>query len=430
MINGHTDFCFGCARNRPAGGCLIPGVTVCPALIREIPEPIVLESKVDNPEPSREHVLDLQGQEWPRVVKMIAKRKVSSDRGVGDTLERLFSHVGGRQFKRVMELLSVECGCGDRQEWLNNTYPYPRQPTHRKFTTMNDLHAATLSLLKKLPPIRGVAGVPVSGLLVAPTIATLLHVPLYEVSEQHGLVQTGHGWRGCSRIADTSLPLLVVDDTVSSGRSIGIMRDRLKADGVHNCIFASSLCHGNSLDKVDLYGSQCDEPHLLEWNLANSGYMSTLGHHGLHGAGIVCDMDGVICQDPPRHFDETNDDDRTSYLNWLADAPLGTFLPRMHDVPVIVSWRCEYTRSLTEHWLRRHHIKYKRLVLWGDNSQTPAEQSASRTWQPLDHKGRILMEANYAMIVESCEHQSRAICEATGKPVLCWDTKEYFNPKI
>jgi hypothetical protein len=300
----------------------------------------------------------------------------------------------------------------------------------RTFTTISDLNNATLSLLKKIPPIRGVAGVPVSGLLVAPTIATLLHVPLYEVSEQHGLVKTGHGWRGCSRIADSSLPLLVVDDTVSSGRSIGLMRDRLKADGVNNCLFASSLCHGNSLDKVDLYGSQCDEPHLLEWNLANSGYMSTLGHHGLHGAGIVCDMDGVICQDPPRHFDETNDDDRDAYLRWLADAPLGTFLPRMHDVPVIVSWRCEYTRSLTEHWLRRHHIKYKRLVLWGDNSQKPAEQSASRTWQPLDHKGRILLEANYAMIVESCEHQSRAICEATGKSVLCWDAKEYFNPKI
>jgi hypothetical protein len=300
----------------------------------------------------------------------------------------------------------------------------------RYFTTVADLHAATLSLMKKIPPIRGVAGVPVSGMLVAPTIASLLHVPLYSMSEAQGLQRSPHGFRGSSRVEDPSLPLLIVDDTVSSGGSISRVRDRAREDGIENVIYACALSLPQNTKAVDYYGELCPEPHLLEWNLPNSGYVKWLGFQYPHGAGIVCDMDGVICHDPPRAFDETSDTDRAAYLKWLADAPLGTFLPRMYDVPVIVSWRCEYTREATEAWLRRHHIKYSRLVLWGDPKQTPAEQAMSRTWQPMDHKGRILLERDYAMIVESCEHQSRAIHEATGRPVLCWDTKEYLHPAL
>jgi len=296
----------------------------------------------------------------------------------------------------------------------------------RTFTRMSDLYEATISLINKLPPIRGVAGIPVSGMLVAPIISSILHVPLYEFSASKGLIQSAFGSRGPTRITDDSLPLLIVDDTISTGKEMGRAWKRTQDDNIQNVIFAVALALPESKHKVNLYGGLCPEPHLLEWNLPNSGYVKLLGHSKLHGPGIICDMDGVICLDPPKQFNESNPTDREQYLNWIINAQPGTFLPRMYEVPIIVSWRCEYTRKHTETWLRKHHIKYNKLILWGDPNDPPEVQAASRTWLP-NHKGDVLLSDDYAMIVESCKHQSRQISEYTNKPVLCWDTKEYVQ---
>jgi hypothetical protein len=122
---GHGDFCIGCSKNRPAEGCLIPGLTECPLRGIEQGPPIVLTGPAETVEVKRRNVADARQPEWPSLVQKIAKRKNPNDRGVGDTLERLFAQVGGRVFKRVMERLGVDCGCGDRQTWLNENYAYP-----------------------------------------------------------------------------------------------------------------------------------------------------------------------------------------------------------------------------------------------------------------------------------------------------------------
>lgn len=294
-----------------------------------------------------------------------------------------------------------------------------------QFLTLNDLNAATLDLASKLPPIRGVAGVPVSGMLVAPILSTLLHVPLYEASVEFGLKRTARGYRGGSRIVDESLPLLVVDDTISSGRSLGEVRSRLK--GESNLIYAASLANPPAANQIDLYGQLCPVPHLLEWNLANTGYLRSLGfpNHS-QGSGVMLDFDGVLCPDPT-HFCESTDAGREAYLQWIAEAPIGTFVPRMHLIPDIVSYRCEYTREASEAWLAKHGIKYERLHLWGDANATPAEQAASRTWQAKDWKGKIYRESKCGLFVESDERQSRDIASVANKPVLCWATKELMQ---
>lgn len=291
-----------------------------------------------------------------------------------------------------------------------------------QFVTLNDLNAAALALASKLPPIRGVAGVPVSGMLVAPILSTLLHVPLFEASVEFGLKRTAHGYRGGSRIVDESLPLLVVDDTISSGRSLGEVRRRLQ--GESNLIYAASLANPPAANQVDLYGQLCPVPHLLEWNLANTGYLRSLGFPDhCQGTGIMLDFDGVLCPDPS-HYDESTDAGREAYLQWIAEVPIGTFVPRMHLVPDIVSYRCEYTREASEAWLAKHSIKYERLHLWGDINATPAEQAASRTWQAKDWKGKIYQQSKCGLFVESCKRQSRDIADFAKKPVLCWGTKE------
>jgi hypothetical protein len=293
------------------------------------------------------------------------------------------------------------------------------------FVTLADLTQATIELAAKLPPIRGVAGVPVSGLLCSALISTLLHVPHYEASEALGLRQTAHGGRGKTRSVDQSLPLLVVDDTVSSGHAITKVRERLKDEP--NVIYSAALANPPAMSAVDLYGRECPEPHLLEWNLANTGYLRLLGypsHNG--GAGVMLDFDGVLCPDPT-HYDEETESGREAYLRWISEAPLGTFVPRMIAVPDIVSYRCEYTREASEAWLHKHGIKYERLHLWGDASLPAVEQARSRTWEARDWKGKIYRESKCGLFVESCERQSRDIAGVAKKPVLCWDTRELMQ---
>lgn len=302
-----------------------------------------------------------------------------------------------------------------RQRWLPQW----------NFVSTADLIQATIELAGKLPPIRGVAGVPVSGLLCSSVLSTLLHVPHYEASVEHGLRPTAHGGRGKTRKVDESLPLFVVDDTVSSGWAMSQVRKALKDEP--NVLYGAALANPPSIHGLDFYGRECSEPHLLEWNLANTGYLRLLGypnHSG--GSGIMLDFDGVLCPDPT-HYDETTEAGQQAYLQWITEAPLGTFVPRMIAVPDIVSYRCEYTREASEAWLHKHGIKYERLHLWGDASLPAVEQARSRTWEARDWKGKIYRESNCGLFVESCERQSRDIASVAKKPVLCWDTRELMQ---
>jgi hypothetical protein len=39
-------------------------------------------------------------------------------------VERMLAKVGGRKIKHLMYLLRLPCGCEDRQQWLNERFPY------------------------------------------------------------------------------------------------------------------------------------------------------------------------------------------------------------------------------------------------------------------------------------------------------------------
>lgn len=61
---------------------------------------------------------------WPWIVRTVYARRIDGERGIGDTVERLFAYMGGRQFKAFMKANKTPCGCSDRQAWLNARYPY------------------------------------------------------------------------------------------------------------------------------------------------------------------------------------------------------------------------------------------------------------------------------------------------------------------
>lgn len=69
---------------------------------------------------------------WPLAVRAVARLRIPQDRGVGDTVARHASRFGGDFVKRLLKRLTGrDCGCANRQAWLNQHYAYtnmPREP--------------------------------------------------------------------------------------------------------------------------------------------------------------------------------------------------------------------------------------------------------------------------------------------------------------
>lgn len=74
--------------------------------------------KTVEPAPPLEHT------DWPKWAKLFANRRIESDIGVGDTVQRYAAKVGGEQFKRFSKWLGIPCGCTERQGEWNRLYPY------------------------------------------------------------------------------------------------------------------------------------------------------------------------------------------------------------------------------------------------------------------------------------------------------------------
>lgn len=61
----------------------------------------------------------------PYFLKPIITQKIDSDKGIGDTVERLIHKTGLDSLSKTYEKLTGRnCGCNNRKEWLNNRYPY------------------------------------------------------------------------------------------------------------------------------------------------------------------------------------------------------------------------------------------------------------------------------------------------------------------
>jgi hypothetical protein len=66
----------------------------------------------------------------PFWVSLVKKFKSDSDRGVGDTFQRLAASVGGERWKSLMNKAGRGCGCGDRQSKWNRLWPYEKNESH------------------------------------------------------------------------------------------------------------------------------------------------------------------------------------------------------------------------------------------------------------------------------------------------------------
>lgn len=58
---------------------------------------------------------------WTRLVRLLRK---PSDKGVGDTVERIATKFGGKRFKLWAKRIGIPCGCARRKNEWNARYSY------------------------------------------------------------------------------------------------------------------------------------------------------------------------------------------------------------------------------------------------------------------------------------------------------------------
>ncbi len=281
----------------------------------------------------------------------------------------------------------------------------------------SDLVRVAGDIAGRLPPdIDGVVGCPRSGMIPAAEIACRLHLPLYSLNlkpRPQCMLLNGGGrmWR-----PDAPRRYLLIDDSVYSGNRIRLSREAMDRLGLP---YLSAACYVRPEEShvVELVGEHAPSPHLFEWNLYNNGVVNERAIDPIFGTGLAFDMDGVICEDCPR-----NDADEAWYRRWITQAkPL--YVPRLPVVPLIVTFRLEKYRAETEDWLRRHRVRWNRLIM----HPAATREERNKNWNTTRHKGEPFRRSSLGMFVESDPQQAEQIAAYARKPVICTDNGEVYQ---
>lgn len=279
------------------------------------------------------------------------------------------------------------------------------------YRNIADLNKIILSRLNILPKdFDLIVGVPRSGMLPANLLALYLNKPYTDI---HSFIN-GHIYKAGARgqffdIKDFK-KILVVDDSVSSGKAIIEVKELLKPFEKDFAISFCTIYMMPGKEKlVDYYFETVPMPRYFQWNILN--------HTSLEKACF--DIDGVLCVDPTPE----QNDDGDKYRDFLLNAqPL--YIPGAR-IGTLVTSRLEKYRKETETWLKANNVKYNELVML-DLPDMAARQKANNH---AEHKANIYSSKPYVIFFESELHQAKEINRITGKPVLCTATFEMIFDK-
>jgi adenine/guanine phosphoribosyltransferase-like PRPP-binding protein/uncharacterized HAD superfamily protein len=279
------------------------------------------------------------------------------------------------------------------------------------FVTINDLiEDCKNHLIPKLGGLKleGVAGVPRSGLLPASICALLLNIPLYSFNSSGDLCPLSAGSQfGGQRMKDYEQgegKILVLDDTVYTGRSINEVKEILKKN--KQILYGSLYVHPKSLHEINIYGKELTAPHLLEWSFFNSGYIKH----------AVLDFDGILSPNVPHEICQNEAD----YIDYITNVePLYHRLPHTYTCKGIATARLEKYRDITEAWLEKYKVKYGFLYMFPTEKEK--ERNSNHIFEAAEFKSKIFMESNAAYFVESEPAEAKLIKKRCHKPVICPD---------
>lgn len=289
-----------------------------------------------------------------------------------------------------------------------------------KFVTLSELNGAVRKNIWKVPrDIDFIIGIPRSGILAGSIIAEYLNCPLIDLdSFCIGAPPTGGArlryWKPKHPVGKKKV--LVVDDTVWGGGSKDTARRKLQPFlEDYEFVYLVVFLEGPGRNKIDIYledltmyTNSFKETVLYEWNIIHHNENTMLSS--------VWDLDGVMCVEPP------DEREKEKYLEYIANAtPL--FVPTP-EIGGICTYRLESNRKITQDWLSKQGVSYRRLDMFPASSWE--ERNASGT-SPERFKADYYRNAGWAkLFIESNDMQAREIARLTGKPVYCTETNKLY----
>lgn len=270
-----------------------------------------------------------------------------------------------------------------------------------RYVTIKELSDVIRKNIWKVPhDVDLVVGVPRSGIVPASIIALYLNVRLTDIDSflRGDIFSVGYTRENTIKSAQNVKKVLVVDDSVNAGLTIGKIKEKLKSIAdKYELIYLSPIVRTQSAKLVDIFFEVIDEDRIFEWNLF---------HHSFIGLSCL-DLDGVMCCDPKI------DDDGEEYLKFLQTAtPL--FIPTV-KIGTIITCRLEKYRSQTEAWLKKYNIQYDNLVML--NFSTKEERV--RWGKHGEYKGEYFKNSPHFLFIESSYSQALKIAKISHKNVIC-----------
>ena len=274
-------------------------------------------------------------------------------------------------------------------------------PKPFNYKTYNDLAFDIKKNIEKIPSnIDLIVGIPRSGMIPAYIMGLALNKKVCSTTE---LVNGLMGNSGFTRKTDTGKikNILVVDDTVNTGLSLGKVKPLLaplkrKYNIKYCAVYATN---SQVAELVDIALNILPQPRMFQWNYQNHSFL----------ANACFDMDGVLCWDPT---DEQNDDGKR-YIEFIKNAdPL--YVPKV-PIGYIVTSRLEKYRKETEQWLAAHGIKYKKLYMLNKTAEERRRLGLHAPFKASVYKQ--ITDSN--MFIESNPTQAAKIANLSGKPCIC-----------
>jgi len=255
--------------------------------------------------------------------------------------------------------------------------------------------------------LKGILGVPRSGMLPASMLAMWLNIPLYYLDEENNLkILTGATEFGGVRMRDHKSidgKLLVVDDTIYAGRAMNLIKERLPDD----ILFATIYLRPEAESRPDFFARELPSPHLLEWNLFNCTYIEQ----------AILDFDGIFSPNVPIPVCE----DEPKYIEFIKNVkPFPHRIPKTHCMG-IATGRLEKYRDITEKWLEDNGISYGFLKMFP--TEREEERNRNHAEEVSTFKAKIFSESDAKFFIESEVPEAVKIRQKSGKLVICPDER-------
>lgn len=278
------------------------------------------------------------------------------------------------------------------------------------YRSFEDLNKAILQSLHKFShDVDLIVGVPRSGMLPANLLALYLNKPYTDIDSFIDGRTYGCGDRGNFINNSNEKKIIVIDDSVCTGKALTKVKSKITKANLgskYNFTYSAVFATKESKDKVDIFCEIVELPRFFQWNLF---------HHPSFLPSSFCDIDGVLCPNPPI------DDDGDLYIKYIKNAPK-LYTPTV-EIDTLISCRLEKYRTITEEWLKQNGIKYKHLILLN----LPSKKDRQKWNKHGVYKGQLYKNSNAILFIESSLWEAQKIQQISRKPVFCIETFDILN---